>query len=113
MLRKTIGLIILLAIMLNHAVVACDAMVVHLPDHTHSYTSLTDTHTDSKLSNTNHSDNSHSDDTDQHSPHAHVSCHIAFLHGVELLNFSSAAITGTNRSCQTISYSPPVPPPNV
>ncbi|PKM21219.1 MAG: cobalt transporter [Gammaproteobacteria bacterium HGW-Gammaproteobacteria-15] len=108
MLRKTIGLIILLAIMLNHAVVACDAMVVHLPDHTHSYTSQTDTHTGNNLS-----DNSHSDEADQHSPHAHVSCHIAFLHGVELLNFSSAAITGSHPSCQTISYSPPVPPPNV
>ena len=113
MLRKTIGLIILLAIMLNHAVVACDAMVVHLPDHAHAYTSLNDTHTYSTISNANHHDNSHSDEAETHSPHAHVSCHIAFFQGIELLNFSSAAITGTNRSCQTISYSPPVPPPNV
>lgn len=108
MLRRTIGLIILLAIMLNHAVVACDAMVVHLPDHAHTYTSQTDVHTSNDFSNTNLSD-----DADQHSPHAHVSCHIAFFQGVELLNFNSVAIRATHRSCQTISYSPPVPPPNV
>lgn len=109
MLRKTIGLIILLLIMLNHAVVACDAMVVHMPDHAHAYTSLTDTHPND-IQNNEHSSTS---DAEQHSAHAHVSCHIAFFHGVELLNFNSSAISCANPSCQTISYSPPVPPPNV
>ncbi|QBL09537.1 cobalt transporter [Rheinheimera sp. D18] len=109
MLRKTIGLVILLIIMLNHAVVACDAMIIHMPDHAHAYASLTDTH----LNQVHNNDHSSKDDADQHSAHAHVSCHIAFFNGVELLNFNSSAISCANLSCQTISYSPPVPPPNV
>jgi len=42
MLGQSLGKVLLLLIMLNHAVMACDALVVHMPDHDHSYTSLTD-----------------------------------------------------------------------
>ena len=33
MLGRTSGLLLLLLIMLNHTVMACDALVMHLPDH--------------------------------------------------------------------------------
>ncbi|MDP5144459.1 hypothetical protein [Rheinheimera baltica] len=101
MLRKTLGLLILLAVMLNHAVVACDAMVMHLPDHDHAYTSLNDNHS-----------NSIADNADHHSEHAHVTCHIAFFHGIDLLNFSDSAIIDASQAIRPISYRPPVPPPN-
>lgn len=100
--RQTLGLIILLVIMLNHAVVACDAMVMHMPDHDHAYTSLTDTHTG----------DSSTDDAEPHSPHAHVSCHIAFFHGIDLLHSSNSAVSSRCGPALPVSYAPPVPPPN-
>jgi hypothetical protein len=102
-LGKALGVIFLLLIMLNHAVMACDGLVIHLPEHAHAYTSLSDNHS---------SNNSVVDDTELHTEHAHVACYIAFFHGIELLNFSNSAIASASRRANFISYSPPVPPPN-
>jgi hypothetical protein len=103
MFRQTLGAIILLVIMLNHAVAACDAMIMHMPDHDHAYTSLSDTHTDSD----NNADSQH------HSPHAHVSCHIAFFNGIDLLHGNDCAVDTLAAIALPVSYAPPVPPPNV
>mgnify|MGYP003634089797 CR=1 FL=1 len=83
MLGQSLGKVLLLLIMLNHAVMACDALVVHMPDHDHSYTSLSDSHSLSEF--TRHatepgfepltepaSFQSNEHLTEQHSEHAHV-----------------------------------------
>lgn len=100
---RTSGLLLLLLIMLNHAVMACDALVMHMPDHDHAYTSLTDNH---------HVASNVTDDAEDHTEHAHVTCYISFFNGIELLNFSDSAIVSASRGVDLISYSPPVPPPN-
>lgn len=119
MLVKTSGLVLLLLIMLNHAVMACDALVMHMPDHDHVYTNLIDSHPAS--SSTNHlieqqneqsAEHNTAHNSEQHSEHAHVSCHIAFFHGLELLNISDGAIVSAKANINLISYRPPVPPPN-
>lgn len=102
MLGRSFSVLLLLLIMLNHAVVACDALVIHLPEHDHALTSLTDTHSDSSIA----------DSAEHHSEHAHVTCHIAFFYGIELLNFSETVIVSSPCQCNVISYTPPVPPPN-
>lgn len=103
MFRQTLGAVILLVIMLNHAVAACDSMVMHMPDHDHAYTSLSDIHTG----------NDDNTDSSPHSPHAHVSCHIAFFHGIELLHGNARALDKLAADALPVSYAPPVPPPNV
>lgn len=117
---RTSGLLLLLLIMLNHAVMACDALVVHMPDHDHAFTSFTDNHnnTNGVADLTKHTseyanERNTEHNTDQHSEHAHVTCYISFFQGIELLNFTDSAIISTNRSLNLISYRPPVPPPNV
>ncbi len=97
--------------MLNHAVLACDALVVHLPDHDHAYTSLTDMH--SLAGNVSDSTEQLSENhTEQHNEHAHVTCYIAFFYGIDLLNFRDGAIAAANTDISPISHRPPVPPPN-
>jgi hypothetical protein len=102
-LGNALGVVFLLLIMLNHAVMACDGLVIHLPEHAQAYTSLSDNHS---------SNSSVVDDTEHQTEHAHVACYIAFFHGIELLNFSNSAIVSASHRVNFISYSPPVPPPN-
>ncbi|WP_372625211.1 cobalt transporter [Arsukibacterium sp.] len=105
MLNRSLNVLLLLLIMLNHAVIACDSLVIHLPEHNHSFTALYESHTPSN-------DSLSADDSEQHSEHAHVSCHIAFFYGIELLNFDETVIISSPSHFNIISYSPPVPPPN-
>lgn len=124
---RTSGLLLLLLIMLNHAVMACDALVVHMPDHDHSFISLTDSHnlpeisrrvaepgvepaTESATQSVTVQSNEHLNE--QHSEHAHVTCYISFFYGIELLNFTNSVVTSSTPALNPISYSPPVPPPN-
>ena len=102
MLGRSLSVLLLLLIMLNHAVMACDALVVHMPEHDHSLTSLIDSHGESSVT----------DNAEYHNEHAHVTCHIAFFYGIELLNFGETAIVTSPCQFNVISYSPPVPPPN-
>lgn len=121
MLGRTSGLLLLLLIMLNHAVMACDALVMHLPDHAHAYTDLQHEHCHSdtlfdvsseQVTAHNVAHNSEHD-TDEHSNHAHVTCYIAFFQGMEVLNFRDSVIAATQPGLNLISYRPPVPPPNI
>ena len=101
MLARTLGFIMLLLIMLNHAVIACDSLVIHLPEHNHAFSSPLEHHSSNEL-----------DDAEHHTEHAHVTCHIAFFCGIDLLNFNDTAISRNKDRLILISYSPPVPPPN-
>lgn len=109
--RRTSGLILLLVIMLNHAVLACDAMVIHLPEHDHSYTSVS--HCNSTSANTEVQQGvTDTEESHSHTQHAHVSCHIAYqnLHHVTAVNCTAVAPPTPGANC--IHYQPPVPPPN-
>lgn len=107
---KLVRLFILLTVMLNHAVMACDALVVHMPEHEHSYTSyIYESHTASSehlLTTTDSTADEH------HSAHAHVTCAISYIHSVNLFVAGTAPHRLTQPSVLALSYSPPVPPPN-
>ena len=105
------GLILLLLIMLNHTVLACDAMVMHLPDHHHSYTSSSHCH-EPTAEPASYPDTTAQDDEHNHLHHAHVSCHIAYYHRYDAARPNTTAIAAITPSFNAISYQPPVPPPN-
>lgn len=106
-----VRLFILLTVMLNHAVMACDALVVHMPEHEHAYTSYINTaHTASSEHSKATTD---SDADDHHSAHAHVTCAISYIHSVNLLSAGTTPRIAPQPEVLTLSYSPPVPPPNV
>ncbi|SNY43705.1 hypothetical protein SAMN06297280_0630 [Arsukibacterium tuosuense] len=123
---RTSGVLLLLLIMLNHAVMACDALVVHMPEHDHSITRPTANHltpggadcthhvsmSDTEPASAQSSEHSPEHSPEQHSEHAHVTCYISFFFGIELLNFTNSVIASINPMLNLISYSPPVPPPN-
>ncbi|WP_241698070.1 cobalt transporter [Rheinheimera pleomorphica] len=109
--RPISGLILLLLIMLNHAVLACDAMVMHLPDHHHSYTSSSHSHEPTTAS-ASHADTTAQDDEHNHLHHAHVSCHIAYYYRFDAAPANTSAIAAITPSFNAISYQPAVPPPN-
>ena len=112
MLLKSFRLFILLAVMLNHAVMACDALVVHLPEHEHIYTSyIYDTHATTITQQS--ADNADSNTDEHHSAHAHVTCAISYIHSVNLTAVGVARSLAPPSSLFAVSYSPPVPPPNV
>jgi len=103
MLGRSLGFLLLLLTMLNHAVMACDSMVMHLPEHGHAFSIPVEHHSNVDVV----------DDSEHLNEHAHVACHIAFFCGIELLNFINKANCNTTNRLNLISYSPPVPPPNV
>ncbi|NRQ43847.1 cobalt transporter [Rheinheimera sp. YQF-2] len=110
MLLKSVRLFILLAVMLNHAVMACDALVVHIPEHEHTYTSyIYDAHT----ATPQHASNADSNADEHHSAHAHVTCAISYIHSVNLTAVGATRSLAPQSTLFAVSYSPPVPPPNV
>lgn len=112
MLLKSFRLFILLAVMLNHAVMACDALVVHVPEHEHTYTSyIYDTHATTTTQQS--ADNTDSSADEHHSAHAHVTCAISYIHSVNLTAVGAARSLAPQSALFPLSYSPPVPPPNV
>lgn len=106
-----IRLFILLTVMLNHAVMACDALVVHMPEHEHAYTSyIYDTHS----ANSEHSTTNSDSEADEHqSAHAHVTCAISHIHCVNMTVVGTIRSLAQQPALFAQSYSPPVPPPNV
>lgn len=106
-----VRLFILLTVMLNHAVMACDALVMHMPEHEHSYTSYINApHTASS----EHSKATTDSDADEHhSAHAHVTCAISHIHCVNLTAVGTTRSLAPQPVLFPLSYSPPVPPPNV
>ena len=108
---SVIRLFILLTVMLNHAVMACDALVVHMPDHEHAYTSyIYESHT---ASSEHHLTTADSTTDEHHSAHAHVTCAISYIHSVNLLSAGTTPRIAPQPTVLAVSYSPPVPPPNV
>lgn len=116
---KIVRLVLLLTIMLNHAVMACDALVMHLPDDSHPYTASGPlAHNDMPehqhlFSSDNNADDSVGDAEEHHPSHAHVSCGISHIHSVALSATGSHANSKADIALIPVSYSPPVPPPNV
>ncbi|MEH8019286.1 cobalt transporter [Rheinheimera muenzenbergensis] len=111
---KSVKLFILLTVMLNHAVMACDALVVHMPEHEHSYTSyIYDAHAASSQHSTQTADSDADADADEHhSAHAHVTCAISYIHNVKPIAVGASRSLALQPALSPLSYSPPVPPPN-
>ena len=116
--KSVLRLLLLLLIMLNHAVSACDSVVMHLPDEDHPFVVLDNsTHADFPLhqhaNTTGPSQDGGPDHTDDHHPsHAHVACYIAEAYSVSANPVVHKAAALAQYALITTSYSPPVPPPN-
>ncbi len=116
--KPILRLVLLMLIMLNHAVSACDSIVMHLPDEDHPFVVL-DNSTHSDFPTHKHfvnaqSDNQDSSDTtdDHHPTHAHVACYIAELYSVSAAPAVHKASALAQYALITTTDSPPVPPPN-
>ena len=123
--KSLIRLILLMFIMLNHAVSACDSLVMHLPDENHPFSMLEDSHHQQlpqhlhqhaehhdSADATNTPDDQHDDDA-HHAAHAHVSCHISsmqLIHADPVLHNPADSL---QYALITTSYAPDVPPPNL
>ncbi|RRJ21344.1 cobalt transporter [Rheinheimera mesophila] len=116
--KPALRLLLLLLIMLNHAVSACDSVVMHLPDEDHPFVVLDNsTHADFPLhqhANTKGSSQEVGpEQTDDHHPsHAHVACYIAEAYSVSADPVVHKASALAQYALITTSYSPAVPPPN-
>lgn len=123
--KPLLRLLLLLLIMLNHAVSACESIVMHLPEENHSF-SLLDS-VDHNLSPLHqhfdtaaHSAADHaldkasdSSDDNHHPTHAHVACYIAELYAVSADPAVHKASALAQYALITTSYPPAVPPPNL
>jgi len=118
--KSFIRLILLMFIMLNHAVSACESLVMHLPDENHPF-SVLDNSSHHQLPPHLH-DHSHeqqqadadaTSENDEHHPsHAHVSCHIAAMSLVDAAPVLHHPAATLQYALITTSYTPDVPPPN-
>lgn len=116
--KSFIRLILLMFIMLNHAVSACESLVMHLPDENHPFSVLDSSSHDDLPSHQHQHEQQQADvdatsDNDEHHPsHAHVSCHISSMYLVDanpVLHHPAATL---QYALITTSYAPAVPPPN-
>ncbi len=126
--KSFIRLMFLMLIMLNHAVSACESLVMHLPDENHPFSVLdSSAHHDLPSHLHNHSDDLPHDyphdqqqadadatlDKDEHHPsHAHVSCHISSMSLVDAAPVLHHPAATLQYALITTSYTPDVPPPN-
>ncbi|MBU1620569.1 MAG: hypothetical protein KJ556_05710 [Gammaproteobacteria bacterium] len=116
--KPMLRLLVLLLIMLNHAVSACESIVMHLPEENHPF---------SLFDNSSHSEHQHcavhesaedaagqeAEHNDNHHPtHAHVACYIAELYSVSADPVVHKASGLAQYAMITTSYTPLVPPPN-
>lgn len=113
--KPILRLILLMLIMLNHAVSACDSIVMHLPDESHPFSVLdnqddTD-HQHCTVTEQHNADAEHSEDN-HHPTHAHVACYIAELYAVSADPVVLKASGSAQYAVITTSYTPLVPPPN-
>lgn len=116
--KSLIRLILLMFIMLNHAVSACESLVMHLPDENHPF-SVLDTSSHAELPSHQHdhqqqqTDADATLDNDEHHPsHAHVSCHISSIYLVDAAPVLHHPAATLQYALITTSYTPDVPPPN-
>ena len=122
--KSLIRLILLMFIMLNHAVSACESLVMHLPDENHPFSVLEDSTHQQLPQHLHQHDEQHDlsdatsvsgaqqDDDSHHAAHAHVSCHISSM---QLINADPVLHNPADRlqyALITTSYTPDVPPPN-
>lgn len=122
--KSLIRLILLMFIMLNHAVSACESLVMHLPDENHPFSVLEDS-THQQLPTHSHqhqqhhdaadatgtADGNHDDDV-HHASHAHVSCHISSMLLIAAEPVLHHPADPLQYALITTSYTPDVPPPN-
>lgn len=107
----------MLAIMLNHAFVACDNIVVHLPTEHHNLISFGDDSVHQHLEHqTNHvnktASDSVSDIDDPHEIHAHVLCFVSYESN-SIAELVTQTIPPFRRAeVFSMTYAPAVPPPN-
>jgi hypothetical protein len=116
--KSFIRLILLMFIMLNHAVSACESLVMHLPDENHPF-SVLDSSSHDELPSHQHehqqqqADADATSDNDEHHPsHAHVSCHISSMYLVDAAPVLHHPAATLQYALITTSYTPDVPPPN-
>lgn len=118
--KSLIRLILLMFIMLNHAVSACESLVMHLPDGNHPFSVLEDNsqqqlpdhiHQHQEHHAAGEMDPNHDDDA-HHATHAHVSCHILSLLLVAAAPVLHRPADPLQYALITTSYTPDVPPPN-
>ena len=114
--------VLLMLIMLNHAVSACESIVMHLPEENHPFSVLdSSSHTQHQHCSVEASAEESAEDAseheaehnDNHHPtHAHVACYIAELYSVSADPAVNKASGLAQYALITTTYSPPVPPPN-
>ncbi|MDX3772751.1 hypothetical protein QE250_01340 [Chromatiaceae bacterium AAb-1] len=105
MVKHFSGAMLLLIIMLNHALAACDGMVMHLPaeEHPFGFTELVHQH-NVYLNDDEHSDN--------HELHVHVACYVSYQHNWRVPRVYSDDNNAESAVFASQQYSPPVPPPD-
>lgn len=112
--KTILRLVLLMLIMLNHAVSACESIVMHLPAEDHPFSVLDKAdpagHQHCSVQTTEEA-REHSDDH-QHPTHAHVACYIAQPYSVSAIPAVHKASAVAQYALITTIYSPPVPPPN-
>lgn len=100
-------------IMLNHAFVACDSIVVHLPTEHHNLISFGDNaahqHNEHQASHANEAVN---DVDDPHEPHAHVLCFVAYMTSAAAESVVQTIVPFSRAEAFSMTYAPAVPPPN-
>lgn len=116
--KPILRFVLLMLIMLNHAVSACESIVMHLPAEDHPF---------SVLDNSSHTEHQHcaveasaedaaehqaAHNDDHHPTHAHVACYIAELFSVSATPAVHKASALAQYAVITTSYTPLVPPPN-
>lgn len=120
--KPILRFVLLMLIMLNHAVSACESIVMHLPAEDHPFSVLdTSSHTEHQHCSVEGSAEESAEDAseheaehndDHHPTHAHVACYIAELYSVSADPAVHKASGLAQYALITTTYSPPVPPPN-
>ena len=120
--KPILRFVLLMLIMLNHAVSACESIVMHLPEEDHLFSVLdSSSHTQHQHCAVEDSADESAEDAaehqaahndDHHPTHAHVACYIAQLYSVSAAPVVHKASALAQYALITTIYSPPVPPPN-
>ena len=120
--KPILRFVLLMLIMLNHAVSACESIVMHLPEENHPFSVLdSSSHTQHQHCAVEASADESAEDAaehqaehnDNHHPtHAHVACYIAELFSVSATPAVHKASALAQYAVITTSYTPLVPPPN-
>ena len=120
--KPMLRFVLLMLIMLNHAVSACESIVMHLPAENHPFSVLdSSSHTEHQHCSVDESADESAEDAaehqaahndDHHPTHAHVACYIAELYSVSAAPAVHKASALAQYALITTTYSPPVPPPN-